>query len=280
MRSHEIKKCFLTLQMNRFSNRKYTTELSKGQGMVEETIAILGLWEPGMSVVELKSSAIHQGILGRATALRVRDIVGRVFAARYLTNGSQPAYNLKRLLKLNFPAGTLNQILLIYTARAHHVLHDFICDAYWRKYEAGATHISTPDAVLFLRQSIDGGIISPPWSETMILRVGRYLTGCLSDFKLAGEDHRGSREIIPFRITSLTALYLAFEIHFSGVSDDGILCHNDWHLFGLGPMDIRRELEYVSNGHFITQFSGELLRISWHYKTMEEALDGIATAEL
>jgi len=248
--------------------------------MVEETISLLGLWEPGMSVVELKSSAIRQGVLGRATALRVQDIVGRVFAARYLTNGGKPAHNLKRLVKLNLPVGALNQILLIYTARAHNVLHDFICDAYWRKYEAGATHITTQDAVLFLRQSIDGGIISPPWSETMILRVGQYLTGCLSDFKLAGEDHRGSREIIPFRVTSLTALYLAFEIHFSGLSDDSILFHHDWRLFGLGPMDVRRELELVSNGHFIAQFSGELLRISWNYKTMEETLDGIATAEL
>jgi hypothetical protein len=153
--------------MSRFSNRKYTTELSKGQGMVEETIVLLDLWEPGMSVADLKSVAIRQGVLGRATALRVRDIVGRVFAARYLTNGGRPAQNLKRLVKLNVSAGALNQILLIYTARAHDVLHDFICDAYWRKYEAGATHITTQDAVLFLRQSVDSGIISPPWSDTM-----------------------------------------------------------------------------------------------------------------
>ena len=32
----------------------YTTNLSKAQGMVPETLELLELWEPGMSVVELK----------------------------------------------------------------------------------------------------------------------------------------------------------------------------------------------------------------------------------
>jgi hypothetical protein len=90
----------------------------------------------------------------------------------------------------------------------------------------------------------------------------------------------GHNDIIPFRVTSLTALYLTFEVHFSGLNDDSILSHGDWRLFGLEPMDVRHELMRVSRGHFIPQFSGELLRISWNYKTMEEALDAIATTEL
>jgi hypothetical protein len=260
--------------------RKYTTELSKGQGMIPETLALLQLWEPSMSVAELKSAALKEGVIGRATALRVQDIVGRVFASRYLRNGAKPALNLKRLLELGITPNQLNQVFFVYTARAHDVLHDFITDTYWSKYAAGAAQITRQDALDFLERATNNGIISPRWSETMMLRVARYLTGCLTDFQLTGDDHGGRREIIPFKIQAITTLVLAHDIHFSDFSDNALLEHEDWRIFGLEPVDVKFELDRVAGGHFIPQFSGDLMRITWNYKTMEEALGGIAAAEL
>jgi len=261
------------------TTRKYTTELSKGQGMIPETLAILDLWEMSMSVAELKFIAIKKGVIARATALRIKDIVGRVFAARYLCDRARPALHIKKLLDQGVPANRLNQIFLIHTARAHDVLHDFITEAYWKKYTAGATIITRQDALDFLCRAANNGIIAPRWSETMMLRVARYLTGCLTDFQMAGNDHGGQREIIPFKIQTPTVIYLSHDIHFSGFSDNALIEHPDWHLFGLEPMDVRYELERASNGHFITQFSGDLMRITWKHKTMEEALSGLAAAE-
>lgn len=255
---------------------KYSTELSKGQGMVSETVALLNLWHPSMSVAELKSAAVREGVIGRATALRVQDIVGRVFARRYLCDGAKPALHIKSLLELGVPSKNLTQIFLIHTTRAHSILHDFITEIYWPKYTAGVREVSRQDAMAFLERATNNGLISPPWSENMMLRVARYLTGCLTEFQLAGKDHRGKREILPFAINPLTALYLSHEIHFSGLSEDALTMHDNWGLFGLEPLDVRYVLERVSTGHFIPQFSGDLIRISWKYKTMEEALHGIA----
>ena len=131
----------------------------------------------------------------------------------------------------------------------------------------------------FSYRAANNGIIVPRWSDTMMLRVARYLTGCLTDFQMAGADRSGKREIFPFKIQPLTAIYLAHDIHFSGLSDNALIEHADWRLFGLEPMDVRYELERVSNGHFITQFSGDLMRIAWKHKTMENALIGLAAAE-
>ena len=75
------------------SKRKYTTELSKGQGAIPEMLAVLDVWEPGMKVVDLKQSVLDSGVIARATALRVKDIVGRVFASRFLIDDGQPAIN-------------------------------------------------------------------------------------------------------------------------------------------------------------------------------------------
>ena len=259
--------------------KKYTTELSKGQGMIPESVALFNLWEPGLSVAELKSKAVQEGVIGRATALRVQDIVGRVFAARYLCNDAKPALYIKQLLEAGVPANRLNQIFLIYTARAHDALHDFITETYWAKYSAGATMLTRQEALEFLDRAANNGIIVPRWSDTMMLRVARYLTGCLTDFQMAGNDHGGKREIVSFKIQPLTTVFLAHTLHFDGYSDNALIEHPDWRLFGLEPMDVRYELERSSNGHFITQFSGDLLRISWKHKTMKEALSGLVTAE-
>lgn len=262
------------------TRKKYTTELSKGQGMIQETMAILKIWNPSMSVAELKSLAVKEGVTGRATALRVRDIVGRVFASRYLCEEVKPAQNIKLLLELGVSPNKLNQIFFIYTTRAHDVLHDFISEVYWAKYSAGTTHITRQDALDFLVRAVNNGIITPHWSETIMLKVARYLTGCLTDFQLTGKNQGGKREILPFRIYPITTVYLAYSIHFTGLSENAIIEHDDWRLFGLEPMDVRYELERAANGHFITQFSGDLVRISWKHKTMEEALRGISAKEL
>lgn len=260
--------------------RKYTTELSKGQGMVSETLALLRLWNPSVSVAELKSAAVKEGVIGRATALRVQDIVGRVFAPRYLRDGAEPARNIKTLLEMGVPSRNLIQVFLIHTARAHPVLHDFITEVYWPRYAAGARQIRRENALDFIEKASNNGLISPPWSETMMLRVARYLTGCLTEFQLAGKDRAGKREIVSFDIQPLTILYLAHEIHFSGFSDNALMEHEDWGLFGLEPLEVRNVIERAANGHFIPQFSGDLVRISWKHKTMEEALRGIAAAGL
>lgn len=69
----------------------YTTNLSKAQGMVAETFELLELWEPGMTVGELKARVRATGALGKATQVRVDDLVGRAFAQRYLIDGGKPA---------------------------------------------------------------------------------------------------------------------------------------------------------------------------------------------
>jgi hypothetical protein len=260
---------------------KYTTQLSKGQGAIPETLSLLAAWQPGVSAQELKKKVLEQGLLGRATANRVNDLVTEVFAPRYLTNGGEPAHRLKLLLDAGLHPSRLTQLFLVHTARVHSELRDFICEVYWPKYAAGAKTISREDAMSFLQGAVATGKIPKPWSDKMTFRVAQYLPGCLTDFQLAGQDHRGSRDIFPIAISPLTVLYLAHDIHFAGHSDDGVIDHPDWRVFGLQRLDVVQELRrQASKGHFIVQYAGDLLRVSWNFKNMEEALRGIAATEL
>lgn len=261
------------------TDRKYTTALAKGQGIINETLALLGIWRPEMTRKELADRAVGEGILGRATAKRVRDLVFEAFTPRYLIDGARPANYLSELLNAGATPATLSQLLLVYTARANAVLHDFIREVYWAKYSAGATSLGKNDALNFLEAAHTLGRLPDRWSDKMMSRVASYLGGCLADFGLLEKGRKSTRNITSMYIHSFTSLFLAHELHFSGYGDDGVLQNPDWQLFGLERLEMVQELRRVSNDHFILQFSGELLRISWKYKSMEEAIRAIARSE-
>lgn len=255
----------------------YTVGLAKGQGMISEAILLLKAWQEGMSATALARKVTAEGLLPKATNYRTGDIVSRVFAPRYLGNGASAASHLKRLIELGVPADRLQQLFLIYTARANLILRDFITEVYWPHYNAGSRILQRQDALDFLQAGRTTGRMPNPWSDAIKIKVTRYLLSCLTDFKLTRDLPQGRREILPFVIHPVTTLYLAHEIHFAGLSDNAVLDHADWKLFGLDRRGILEEFQKIAaSGHFIVQFSGDLLRIAWKHKTMEECLNGIA----
>lgn len=262
------------------TEQKYTAALAKGLGILEETFVLLQVWKPGISGRQLADVAIKDGILGKATAKRAKDLVAKVFVPRYLVDNGRPAEQLKNLLNEGLKPVKLGQILLIHTARANAILHDFISEVYWDKYSEGGTHLTKEDALSFLEKAYHLGRLSMRWSEQMTLHIASNLIGCLTDFQLVENRRKSTRQILPLAINPLTSLYLAHDLHFSGKSDNAISEHPDWRLFGLGKIEVVRELQRASNDHFILQFSGELLKISWKYQSMEEAIRGIARSEL
>ena len=255
----------------------YTTNLSKAQGMVPETLELLELWEPGMSVAQLKSRVRAMGALGKATQVRVDDVVGRSFAQRYLVDEGKPARWLRLLLLHRAPRGLLRQLIFLYTARANLILHDFIREVFWLKYSSRAGEVTKQDARDFIEKAVSRGALEKRWSDNMVERVTRYLLGTLVDFELIAENRFGQRQIRPLFILPETIVFLAYELHFAGTDDQEILRHRDWGLFGLSPADVVASLDQAATqGHLFVQHSGALLRVEWKYQTMEEMLDALA----
>ena len=88
--------------------------------------------------------------------------------------------------------------------------------------------------------------------------------------------NRFERRLTPPRISDYIAVYLAYELHFSGLGDNAVINHPDWQLFGLSPEDVREELKALAvNRHWIIQAAGDVVQISWAYKNMEEVIDVI-----
>lgn len=260
---------------------QYSTALCKGQGMVPETLTLLREWSPGMSGNDLYKAVLASGSIPKATAGRVKDIVSRVFAPRYLSGGGEPAKCLKRLVEAGYGVDELSQLFLLYSARAYPELRDFITEIYWPRYAVGAGHLYRQDSDVFFRNAYENGKLPNKWTDESRAKIARYLLSALTDFKLLGPPVKDHRSILSFTINEFTTLYLVHELHFGGVGDQGMMTHPDWQLFGLEPYDVLQQLRAVaSRGRFVVQHSGQILRIAWGFSTMEEFLNAAAKREL
>ncbi len=257
-------------------DREYNTALCKGQGMIPETVRLLQVWEPGMTSAQLGEKVRSEGLIPKATAQRVSDIVSRMFVPRYLGPNDQPIGWLREMVRRGMSMERLNQILLIYTAREHLIFYDFIREVYWARYTAGAHFLFRDDSVNFIKSAHAAGRIKTRWTEGNNVRIGRYLLAALCDFKLVGSPQGDRRTILPFSPFPSTIIYLAHELHFSGAADAMILSHTDWELFGLTPTDVLNELRRLAGqAGWIIQV-GDIVRISWTFKSMEECLNAVA----
>lgn len=250
-------------------SKQYTTQLQAGLGLVNETKMLLDLWSPGMSANQLHQVALDSGRFPTVTARRLRNIVVECFAPRYLAAGGPSAEHLKRLAA-TMPTADMMQLMLIFTSRANPILGDFVRDVYWARYAGGYTQVTNDDARAFVERGIDDGKTIKRWSETTVRRVSAYLTGCCADYGLLERGQRTSRRMLPFRISSSVAAYLAYELHFSGHGDNALLTHEDWKLFGLTREDVLEEIKRLSlKGLLIVQAAGDVIRISWKQHDME-----------
>jgi hypothetical protein len=259
------------------AEKKYTTQLGAGLGLIEETQLLLELWRPGVSTSDLYQQALESGIFPGVTARRLRNIVVECFASRYLKciHGIQPA-ELLQWLNLTASDPVFRQLLFLYTCRANPILGDFVREVYWNRYMGGYETISNEDASDFVIKANEQGKTTKFWSDTMQRRVAAYLTGCCADYGLLESGRKRVRKIQPFRPEAMLSAILSYDLRFAGLGDNAIVNHTDWELFGLESSDVKSELKRISlRGLIIFQAAADNIWLSWKFETWKELVDGL-----
>jgi len=254
----------------------YTSTLNAGLGMLAETRLLLALWQPGMSTTDLQKAALASGQFPKITARRLRNLVVEGFAPCYLIDGGKPALVLQQTQDF-LTRREFEQLLFIYTCRAHAILADFVHEVYWPAYSAGRGSVSNENSQSFVTRANEDGKTAAPWSGSTVTRVARYLTAYCADFGLLEQGMRQSRRILPYWIEPRTAAFLAYDLHGSGLGDNALLAHPDWALFGLDRLDVLEELKKLAlKGLLIVQAAGGVTKISWQLPSMEALIDVLA----
>lgn len=250
----------------------YSTALAKSQGIVSETISLFEIWQPGMSSNDLFKEVHSTNALNLDSELRLRDVTNQGFGSRFLR---EPYLSAAETLKEIFTSCKdhtfLKQLSLLYAMRQHGIFFDFLTDEYWPSVRSGGHSIRTSDIQLLIDRGLVSGRLDKNWSESMRKRVSSYVLGIATDFDLLTASRSGDRPIATWSLHDSLALYLTYDLHFMGASDDEVANSEEWKALGLQREDVTLYLNRLQNkGHLIVQDTGHLCRIDWKYSSREE----------
>ena len=105
---------------------QYNYKLGKGCGLIEETLALLSVYQKGMTKDELADYVHQYNTLSRSTDKRSQDIVRIVFYSRFMRRNSEVAYWLKAIREKGLMLSQFNQLLMLYCARDNAVFYDYV----------------------------------------------------------------------------------------------------------------------------------------------------------
>lgn len=248
---------------------QYNYKLGKGCGLIEETLALLSVYQKSMTKDELAEYVHQYNTLSRSTEKRSQDIVRIVFYSRFMRRNPEVAYWLKIIREKGLMLTQFNQLLMLYCARDNAVFYDYLVQEVNMLREEHKSLIPKDSSVNFVKKISESGSVK--WGEIMQNRLASYLKTLTVEFYFA--DKKGT--ILPYDIANFTVLYLMHELHFAGLSDAAIWNHEDWQLFGLDKYGVQeRIMEQNLKGGYIAQSTGDLMIISWNYQTMEEFING------
>ncbi len=254
--------------------RKYSTAISKGAGMIEETRRLLEHWQPGEALDEFAYRVQKEGLLGNATAYRTHDVVRRVFAPRFLKPSDKPARILKKILSSGMSGRVFSELLFVFTARQDPLVYDFTVREYWPAVRRGRSVLDTDSMVSFLSEAHFDGRLDNQWSDYVSVRIARCVLGLLRDVGFLREQTRGRREIVDYHMSDEGAAVLARELNESGVTDSSLCNHPDWGLFGMTPSEILERLDGLGEQRgLIVQRAGLVVHFTWKVNSIEELID-------
>lgn len=263
--------------MKKNMKRQYTTAISKGAGMVDETRRLLEHWSPSESLDEFARRVQEEGLLGNATAYRTRDVVRRVFAHRYLKPTDKPARILKQIIASGLPGHTFTELLFVFTARQDPLVYDFAIREYWPAVRRGRNVMGTDTMLSFLSEAHYDGRLDNQWSENVSVRIARCVLGLLRDIGFLRGIKRGRREIVNYHMSDEGSAVLARELHESGVTNSSLCSHSDWALFGMTAPEVLERLDGLGeNRGVIVQRAGAVVHFTWAVNSVKELIDVLA----
>lgn len=255
--------------------KHYSTALAQAQGIVEESLRLFEIWEPDINAAQLLELARCQGTLGVESERRLRNIVMEGFGSRFLRKPHlEAAPSLKRLLLASHSPRLVREIILLYALRQHGIFFDFMVCCYWTAIKAPGSSINISEITALIDRGRIEGKLQNDWSESVRRRVSSYVLGIAKDFELVAQPSRGSWRLQSWYPQENTLLYLAYDLHFLGLSDDQVIDADEWRAFGLERPDVVMYLQrFQTNGHLLVQDSGILCRIDWKYTNRNTLID-------
>jgi hypothetical protein len=168
-------------------------------------------------------------------------------------------------------------LVLLCASRKDDLLYDFVAQRYWPAHAEGRLTLSIDGALSFFDDGYHKGYLPEPWSGAVQVKIARGLLGALQEAGMIRKGRGTRREIVTYRASDVLVAYLLFDLHFQGLTDSSVYEHQDWSLFGLSRDRLIARADELSEWQlFVVQHAGSVVRVTWNYDSMEEAVREIA----
>ena len=184
--------------MNR--NKKYTYGLAKGCALVEETLALLSIYESDMDIESLVNYVHEKNFLSKCTAQRTEDIVKLVFFPRFMKQNARTPYWLRTIREKGLMLPQFKQLLFLYCARDNAVVYDYVINNLNTLRKNRTLKIPKNDILFFIDRIVENG--QAEWSESVRKRNSGYIKSVLMDFDMVN----GRNDILPYDVSDFTVL--------------------------------------------------------------------------
>lgn len=266
-RQKPVSLLFGVKQMKSSKGQIYSSKILKSGAILSETKVLLASWDDSASTQDNFHRFRQINILGKASRSRVEDIL-HIFRQRYL-NESPVIRALIDLIRAKHSADCLNQILYFHAARSDPLIHDFVIEVLWPKYESGRQDIQVKDAENWIREKISKGSTAKPWSDSTIQKSAQGLMSTLRDFGVL--QGLKNKHLIPAYLRLDAFCYIAYYLSRTQPSGRRLLESKEWQLFFLKTEAVEHLFMEAHQQHLLDYHAaGSVVRIVFPSESIEE----------
>jgi hypothetical protein len=250
----------------------YSSKILKSGAILSETKILLANWDDSASIQDNFNRFRQSNILGKASRSRVDDIL-KAFRLRYL-NEVQVTEALIYLIRAKLSTNSLDQILYFHVARSDPLIHDFVIEALWPRYQRGRQDILVKDAESWIREKVSKGVTTSSWSENTIVRSARGLMSTLRDFGIL--QGLSNKSLVPAYLPVDAFSYVAFYLSRLQPSGKRLLESKEWQLFFLETEAVEHLFMEAHQQHLLDyRAAGSVVKIAFPSESMEEYVHAI-----
>lgn len=236
--------------------------------MINETLSLLAIYQKSMDKDALIQYVKDNDCLACKTENRLIHIISDGFYQRFMKVNADVPLWLKQIRERGLSLKHFTQLLMVYCARENAVFFDAVTQVLNVCKNDNLRILSREAVSTYIGQIVSEGKVK--WSESVQKKNTSYVRSCFIDYEMINREG----EILPYEVNDFTFLYFMHEQHFDGASDMTIWDMEEWSLFNLSRRQVLERIMSLSlKGAYMAQTSGELLTISWNYKSMEEFID-------
>jgi len=214
----------------------YTSRIIKASALIADTKMLLSSWDLEKDVPENLEHARQANIFGKASRMRVDDIL-TIFRQRYFDD-PDIGNALVVLVQGGAPSYWVDPLLYYFAAQNDQTLRDIVLEVVYPRRMAGYTDLNKEHVIRQIRDWNIEGKTTSDWGENTIERVARNTMAALRDFGVL--QGRARKSISPLYLPVEAFAFIALDLLNRYGSGQQVLQSQEWELFFLPLEGVER----------------------------------------